>query len=805
MKKIKIEIQITLLSIFIAAVVIGSGYLVYHSFSKIVDSIHREARPDLKLLLIKDIASNLNEVENTVRLYSLTLDESLIHPYRKLNETIQGKLNDLEDYAIPGSNEVQLIDSIRLLTNRKLIIWAELRALQKQKEKSQISFSELYSKIDTAIILPDTIVVQQPEKTKGFFRRLLSRKDTATSPPPIIIDKSEEKEQIKQEIAEIEQQASNQTQQLLAREKVLVERSILVTNQINQLISQLESSEQQRLRNKTEEADFMAAQTYRLLTVFTIAAVFLLVVVLVLFFRYLRHSRAYQQMLQRARTEAENLSKAKEMFVATVSHEMRTPVNAIYGLTEQMLKKPHSDEVTTNLEIVYKSAKHLISLVNDTLDFSKIESQKLKLQQHDFYLNDVSNEVYTLLKDTAAEKGLSLIISNELPRNRVLKGDPIRLKQILINLLSNAIKFTEQGQVSLSMSEERTVKDSYILHLKIADTGIGISKENLSRIFDEFVQLDGSMTQRNRGAGLGLSIVKKLIDLHSGKIKVESIPGKGTRFILQIPYQEGNPDFVARKENHQLRIPQSWKKLRILLADDEEFNRYLLKNILTKWEIPHEEATNGQQALQLATERAFNLVLMDMRMPVMDGIEASKQILSILPETKIIALTATNRQEDIQKCRQAGIQGFLQKPFSEAELFEAISQRIPAGIDETKAKPEENSAPEIDLEELKKMAEGDELFFKEMIEIFINSSEKGMITIRQCFDKSDWNGIAEAAHKLAAPAKHMQATQLYECLKNLESHAGKSKNPDEIKKVIELIEQKIVPINQYLKEKMTGR
>ncbi|WP_423127688.1 hybrid sensor histidine kinase/response regulator [Gaoshiqia sp. Z1-71] len=803
MKKIKIEIQITLLSIFIAAAVIGSGYLVYHSFSKIVDSIHKEARPDLKLLLIKDIASNLNEVENTIRLYSLTLDESLIYPYRRLNETIQGKLNDLEDYAIPGSNEVQLIDSIRLLTNRKLIIWAELRALQKQKEKSQISFSELYSKIDTAIILPDTIVVQQPIKQKGFFRRLLSKKDTTTT-PPIIIDKSEEKEQIKQEIAEIEQQASDQSQQLLAREKVLVERSIQVTNQINLLISQLETREQQRLRNKTEEADFMAAQTYRLLTVFTIAAVFLLIVVLVLFFRHLRHSRAYQQMLQRARTEAENLSKAKEMFVATVSHEMRTPVNAIYGLTEQMLKKTHSNEVTTDLEIVYKSAQHLISLVNDTLDFSKIESQKLKLQQHDFYLNEVTSEVYALLKDTAEEKGLSLIISNELPRSRVLKGDPIRLKQILINLLNNAIKFTEQGQVSLSISEERTLKDSYILHLKIADTGIGISKENLSRIFDEFVQLDGGLTQKHRGAGLGLAIVKKLVDLHSGKIKVESIPGKGTRFILQIPYQEGNPDFVARKEDRQFTIPQSWKNLRVLLVDDEEFNRYLLKNILNKWGIPHEEASDGKQALQLATQQVFNLILMDMRMPVMDGLEASKQILNVLPETEIIALTATNRKEDVQRCRQVGIRGFLQKPFSEAELYQAFSQRIPSG--EVKTKPEsEHPAPQIDLEELKNMAEGDETFFKEMIEIFISSSEKGMVTIRRCFDKSDWNGIAEAAHKLAAPAKHMQATQLYEFLKNLESHAGKGKNQEEIKRLIELIEQKIIPINQYLKERMTGK
>src|SRR5665648_225027 len=222
MKKLKIEIQVTILTICIAVAVAVSGYLAYQSFSQIVDSIHKEARPDLKLLLIKDIASDLNEVENTVRLYSLTGDATFINPYRNLNVTIQEKLSELQEYAVPESNEIQQINSIRQLVNRKLLIWDKIRALHHLKGNTDNSFSELYSKIDTAIVEADTI-----------------------------IDKSKEKEIIKQEIAGIEKQITHQTKTFQAKERTLLEQNIQVTKILNQQIEQIETSEQKHLETKT--------------------------------------------------------------------------------------------------------------------------------------------------------------------------------------------------------------------------------------------------------------------------------------------------------------------------------------------------------------------------------------------------------------------------------------------------------------------------------------------------------------------------------------------------------------------------
>ena len=802
MKRVKIELQVTFLTIVIAAAVIGSGFLVYQSLTKIVDSIHKEARPDFKLILIKDIASELNEVENTVRLYSLTGDVSFFHPYQKLNESIQVKLNNLKDYALPESAEIRQIDSIRLLTNQKLMLWEEIRTLHKQKETTTSSFSDLYSRLDTAIIQPDTITFEPViSKKKGFFKRLFGKKDT-TRQAPVIIDKSKERETIKQEIAGVEQQISDQNQRLQAQEKVLLERNIQLNKQIYQQITQLEANEQHRLENKTREADLMAAETYRLLTIFTITAIFLLLTVLFLFYRNLQRNRTYEKMLEKAKNEAESLAKAKEMFVATVSHEMRTPVNAIYGLSEQMLQKPHSQETTANIKVIHTSAQHLITLVNDTLDFSKIESQKLKIEQVDFIPDDVYQEIYRLHKQSAAARGNKLNIVNRCAKNRVFKGDPVRLKQILINLITNAIKFTKNGQVTLSSSEEKIADHTWMLHLEVSDTGIGIPPENLQMIFEEFVQLDTDLTQKHRGTGLGLAIVKRLIDLHDGKIQVKSIPGKGTRFILQIPYQEGTPSNLNEKMTQQVQVPESFRNLHFLLVDDEEFNLYLLKNILNKWGIQYTEASNGEEAVTQAHKQPFDLILMDMRMPVMNGYDASRQILGIWPNARIVALTATNRPEDIQKSKQAGMQGFLMKPFSEADLFETIIRLLPIEDIPSSSEKIREKPTVFDLNELRRMTGDDSAFFREMLEIFIKSSEKGLENIQKACAERNWDSLAEAAHKLAAPAKHMQAMSLYYKLKEMETYSPEKTSRIELNEQLDAIAQEINNINKSIQKEL---
>jgi signal transduction histidine kinase/CheY-like chemotaxis protein/HPt (histidine-containing phosphotransfer) domain-containing protein len=798
MNKLKIEIQVTVLTICIVVAVVVSGYLAYQSLSKIVDTIHKEARPDLKLILIKDIASDLSEVENNIRLYSLTSNASFLRSYRQLGDSIQKKLKTLSLYSVPGSEEISHIDSISILANYKLQIWDKIRALHRSKTDTHNSFSNLYSKIDTVIIQPDTIRFK-PEEKKTFFKRLFGKKDTTTK-RPVIIDKSKEKEIIKKEIAGIEEQISSQANRLQNHETALLKQNIKITQEINQHIASLENSEQRSLETKTQEVDLMAVQTYRGMAIFTIAAVLLLIIILILFFRNLQKNRTYQQVLKKAKAEAESLAKAKEMFVATVSHEMRTPVNAIYGLTEQMLRKSDSKEMTTDLNVVYKSAEHLIALVNDTLDFSKIESQKLQIEQIDFSPEEILTEVYTLHKDLAQKKNIELFFSNVTYKNLILKADPIRLKQILINLITNAIKFTNQGQVSLVISGEETSQSGYLFHIEVSDTGIGISKEDIHHIFEEFVQLNTDLKQKQRGAGLGLSIVKKLILLQNGTLEVDSTPGKGTRFLIQIPYQKGNPDYVWKKITEQLAIPSWFRKLHFLIVDDEEFNLYLIKGILNKWGVTFTEAYNGQEAVDLVEKNAYDLVLIDIQMPILDGYEATKQILKHRPSSKVIALTATTKSVDIQKIESSGMHAVLQKPFAESDLLSSILKILPEKLEKS-GDDIVSQNTSIDLDELERMTGGDPDFFNEMLRIFIRSSEDALVKFQLNLQNSDWNAITESAHKLAAPAKHLQATVLYDHLKKLENRVENT-SPEEIKKLIGLIEADIKQINSILKQKL---
>jgi len=797
MKKLKIEIQITILTICIAIAVIVSGYLAFQSLSKIVDTIHKEARPDLKLLLIKDIAADLNEVENTIRLYSLTGDTIYRHPYWKLENTIQKKLNSLAEYAFPSSDDIGNIDSIRLLANRKLLIWNEVQKLHFSKGDAHSTFSSLYSRIDTVIIKDDTIRFVVEEK-KGFLKRIFGKKDTAVK-APVIIDKTKEKEIIKQEIAGIEKLINDQTRELQIKEMILLEENIQLTQTLNKHITSIENSEQQRLEAKTQEADFMAAKTYRGMAIFTITAVILLLIIVILFLRNLRQNRTYQQVLKKAKTEAESLTKAKEIFVATVSHEMRTPLNAIFGLTEQMLTKTDLNEMAADLEVVYKSAEHLIALVNDTLDFSKIESQNLKIELFDFMPDEIIQEVRILHENSAKKKGLELI-ANNTDKKLTLLGDPVRLKQILINLITNAIKFTNHGQIILTVSGEETSEQNYLLCIEIMDTGIGISKENLPKIFEEFVQLDTDLTQKQRGAGLGLAIVKKLVLLQNGKIDVVSTLGKGTRFMVQIPYQKGNPDNIKKRLNEKLPIPAWLSKLHFLIVDDEEFNLYLIKNIMQKWGVSITEAHNGREAVEFAMKTPYDLIFMDIRMPVMDGYESTKLILQHCPSAIILALTATAKPSDIQKIQLAGMHDFLQKPFGESDLLNIVMKLLPEKIEPTNQESIEKNTT-IDLEELERLSGGDTAFFEEMLRIFIRSSEDALVKFHHEFQNSNWDVLSEVAHKLAAPAKHIQANTLYTNLKKLENSTDNNHTP-EIKKLIMDIEKDINHINSILKQKL---
>lgn len=801
MRSFKIETTIVLLTVIIGLVVVTSGYLAYKSLFQIVASIHQDAKPDYKLLLIKEIASDLTQLEHDARLFALSGDEKSIQPDTHLYEPIHNKVQRLNGFSVVDENEKDVLDSVQHLIKEKLLIWEEYLQLHRSNDIFEKSFSDIYKSLEKQEV--DTIMLAQPKKR--FFKSLFGKKDTVREFE--VVAKNLEKDEIKMEIRELESDLANKNEAIKTRESQLIEKNSFVTKRLNELIVQIEKDELNRIIVKAQNTDRLAAKTYKRLAAFSVTAVILLLVAIFMFFSYLRKSRAYQRALRAAKTEAENLTRAKERFVANVSHELRTPVNAIYGLAEQLKNNDPNNNSTEHLNYLMKASEHLKSVVDKTLDFSKIQAQKLHFNQIDFSPAFVFSQVMAIHTIDAQQKGIDLTLQyeNELPA--ALLGDPVRLKQILINLVGNAIKFTEKGSVTIQVGTMLFANGTLQLHVAVTDTGIGISDQNINRIFNEFEQVETNGTRIYGGTGLGLAITKSLVEMQEGSISVESKPGIGTTFRFTIPYQKGNLETILKQHPDHFTVPEYFSQYKVLIADDEAFNRYLLKNILLKWGMKFHEVANGSEALQKALTEDFDLILMDIRMPVMNGIDATTAILKEKPKAQIVAITATNEHKNIELYFKAGMVGYLTKPFGEKELFDTMVKVLNIERktqNETASITSDPSIPEINLEELKRLSNGEEVFFREMIELFIRSTTNGIKTIHDAIELSNWEQVSESAHKMAAPCKHLQANYLYGLIKQLEKLADETPEKSEIEPVAKSIDQEIEKINAYLNKLLSN-
>jgi len=482
--------------------------------------------------------------------------------------------------------------------------------------------------------------------------------------------------------------------------------------------------------------------------------------------------------ISQRKKDAEELlraQKAKEQFLANISHEIRTPINGISGMAALLNQNPTREERQTYLNAIKSAADNLKVIINDILDLASIESGKLQFEKIGFNLNDLLHSLIETFGVQAAEKGIELSYTLSKEANKVFIGDPVRLNQVLINLISNAIKFTHAGYIRVSIEVEKIKGKIYRLRFDISDTGIGIPNDKLQKIFESFSQADASVTRKYGGTGLGLTIVKQLVELQDGIIKVKSKENEGSTFSFTITYQLGKTEFFDETKLYKPKNNNQLKSASVLLVEDNDINRLYASSILKMWGCHFETAENGVVALEKIRNNDFDVVLMDIQMPVMDGFETTKAIRQGDPKKSkvpIIALTANATQKDFESCIAAGMNDCITKPFTQEDLFQALTKYLGRKLT-AKKRPLTNDAksndePVIDLTYLKTVSNNNQEFIQEIVTTFLESMPKSIEDIHTHLKEKDWMQLGKVVHKIKPTITLMGIHQLKDKILELE-------------------------------------
>ena len=394
-------------------------------------------------------------------------------------------------------------------------------------------------------------------------------------------------------------------------------------------------------------------------------------------FKDISYLKATEKVLLKARETAEQATAAKDQFLSTMSHEIRTPMNSILGFTYLLLQNDPREDQKEYLNVQKFAAENLMVLINDILDFAKIEAGKIDVEEMSINLVQLSQKIYSTFKSAADEKGIRLKLN--LPEEEIplVLGDPFRITQILTNLISNALKFTQEGEVSINIIPGKRSVENIAVSFEVADTGIGIAADKIDLIFESFTQASSDTTRKFGGTGLGLTICKRLLELMNSEIQVKSVTGQGSSFSFELLFKLDGAAPAENKNPEDESIPKDLTGVKVLVVDDNPMNVLLATQFLKRWNMLVGMARNGLEALKEVQSNDYDLVLMDLEMPEMDGYTASREIRQ-LPDPKfqhlpIIALSANAMAEVQDKVFAAGMKDFLSKPFTPQSLYDKVS------------------------------------------------------------------------------------------------------------------------------------
>lgn len=803
-------VLVLILSLGVLGTLIYYSFRSFERFTVLVDQL--DDQPTWQAELAEDIVIDISELDRMGRTYQLTLSSEDLRPYLYKVDQLRVHIDSLYNgsYGTYYHDEVDTLGQVfaEKVQNFEALIKFKI---SQSVLADDVSALELLAVSRTEIETDSMLMPRQEVTTttvttsnqdslveRGLFSRLFGGKDESIPNREMMQERtvaydSAYFEKVDTLMASVEsaiRQAESQRryeQRLLAnRELQIASNDLFIIEKLKSIAAEIRRLNEEMTGEQRQSAVQKAELALNRVLFWVICGGLLTIIFTIWVILDIFQSGRLQRDLERSKSKAERLAESREEFLANMSHELRTPLNSIIGFTGQLSNDmPKADERINHLR---NSSEHLLRVVNDILDFSKIESGKLALESIGFKPATVIHECCAMIAYQAEEKGLDIRLElDEELQNKVLNGDPLRLKQIFINLGSNAIKFTDNGHVRVSAKLTTEKKGYYRVSYQVEDTGKGIDQKRLSEIFESFQQEDGTINRQYGGTGLGLAISKKLIELQGGELKVRSESGEGSVFSFSLVYPEGDKDVYSGNFQPQtVQVDLHGKSL--LLVDDDEMNHILLKPSFEKWRLEFDSAFTGKQARILLDKRQYDYILLDIMLPNMAGTDLIEGIRQSGQGTKIVLCTANPLISKQQPELLGTVDGLLLKPFKEYEVAAALSggeassnQSLP----ETEAKP-------YDLKNFSKFAGDDPQILKKFIHSFIESNRHNLDLLDQYFIDKDDYALADVAHKMKNTYGQLEAERIMKRILVLENPLNKisdKRKKETIKEIRELSEE----------------
>ena len=753
------------------ALAVGTTYIGFNSLLEQVDEL---TVPNDKLRALNNLFEQITRLDQQQRADAIRNPGKSYRAILKESKQLTATLDTL--IAMPWNNTRQpgrLEAMKRVVAKRDYLLLEYLRLrsefVSNKKFTQQLDSLSLIlavnQQLDSLVSTNQnktTTTTYIPEEKRNFFSRLFGSKkkdtlngsieikeETLTKVDTLAIARQQgARDEVERIMKRLDEDQRLQTQEMMQRELRLINTNVALINQLLSILREVETEELALFERKNAEAGLLVNKSVERISI--IIAIFFLVAAALVFLMLIDLSRSnyYRLQLTQAKEEAERLSLVKQRFLANMSHEIRTPLQSILGFSEQLNSQKNNTEA---LLAIQHSSEHLLHIVDEVLDYSRIESGQFVLDKSALWLDELVDEVATVVTIQARQKNLNLTIEIDQIDSPVL-GDAFRLKQVFYNLLGNAIKFTAAGTITFSTRILEQTATHIKTEFRISDTGKGIPKEEQEIIFNQFEQGGKNIHRQYGGAGLGLSIVKKIIELQQGTIKVESEVGTGTTFSILITFEKTEAPVVSPVQQTKLTTFAG----HVWLVDDDPLILKLCSLILEKNNVAY---TSLQSSLKMLEQKvnANDVVFLDIRMPGINGVDLCKQLRARVPELYIVALTAHLLPDERKFIVESGFNRILPKPFRENEFLDALHQ-IQSTTQQT----------EVNLSELEKMTHGDKVLMNSIVEEFIEETHKNILQLEKRMLDKDAAGAREIIHQLAGRVGQFGARPLMKELQRIE-------------------------------------